>query len=150
MASTSAAAVATSAAGPAASLSTAAAPAIHMITIGKDSVVVLEHDVLGRTFGKRVAELPAAEETQWSPDGRFLAVLRKDSLAVFAVKADGSLGDAQVIPEEDVAAVSFSPLSTRLVTLRRRKAAGDEARESGVCRCSIRSSLLHRASLAAV
>lgn len=120
------AAAAVSAAGAA---SSPLAPLMHTIAIRKDTVAVLEHDVAHGSFGRLVAELPAAEETHWSPDGSVLAVLRKGSLALFAVKADGSLGDAQVVPEEDVGAVAFSPLSTRLVTLRRRKAAGDDARE---------------------
>lgn len=123
------AAAAVSPAEAASSPAAAAAPLMHTVAIRKDSVAVLEHDVSHRAFGRLVADLPAAEETHWSPDGSVLAVLRKGSLALFAVRADGSLGDAQVVPEEDVGAVAFSPLSTRLVTLRRRKAAGDDARE---------------------
>jgi len=142
-------AMASAAAGVAAAIAgagTGPTPPMFVSLRGKESLAVELHDPTTGTFGTAVADLGEVLEFQYSSDGSTMAVLKKDRVLLFKlVPGTGVPELLSELPEDNVTALAFSPLGSRLLTLRKRKP-GEEARES---LRAIRSSCKRR-SVAAV
>jgi hypothetical protein len=114
---------------------------------GKESLAVELHDPTTGTFGTAVADLGEVLEFQYSSDGSTMAVLKKDRVLLFKLVPGTGMPDLlSELPEDNVTALAFSPLGSRLLTLRKRKP-GEEARELVM---AIRSACEGRAGAAIV
>lgn len=94
---------------------------------GKSGVSFSAHIPGAGVHGRHIADVEDCLEFLFSPDGSVLAAVRKDRVSLLSA-SDMSLRSE--IVEENVVALSFSPLSTKLITLRKRNGLADVARES--------------------
>lgn len=101
-------------------------PPLTVALRGKSGVSFVHHEPDAGVHGRSLGDVDDCHDFLYSPDGAVFAALRKDRVSVLSA---ADLSVVCEVAEENVVAVHFSPLSTKLVTMRKRSGAGDAARE---------------------